>query len=94
LSTNLAKPEKPIIACSTVQSEKLVKISERAIDTVVQKGLNLGEIMRVSAEKYSGKGGGHNIAAGAQVPIALLDFFIQMVNELVGEQLGSLKLGS
>jgi RecJ-like exonuclease len=94
LSTNLAKPEKPIIACSTVQSEKLVKISARAIDTVVQKGLNLGEIMRVSAEKYSGKGGGHNIAAGAQVPIALLDFFIQMVNELVGEQLGSLKLGS
>jgi RecJ-like exonuclease len=94
LSTNLAKPEKPIIACSTVQSENLAKISARAIDMVVKKGLNLGEIMRVAAEKCSGKGGGHNIAAGAQVPIALLDSFIKMVNELVGEQLRSSKLGS
>jgi RecJ-like exonuclease len=94
LSTNLAKPEKPIIACSTVQSENSAKISARAIDTVVQKGLNLGEILRVVAEKYSGKGGGHNIAAGAQVPIASLDSFIVMVNELVGEQLRSSKLGS
>jgi RecJ-like exonuclease len=94
LSTNLAKPEKPIIACSTVQSENLAKISARAIDMVVKKGLNLGEIMRVAAEKCSGKGGGHNIAAGAQVPIALLDSFIKMVNELVGGQLRSSKLGS
>jgi RecJ-like exonuclease len=60
----------------------------------VQKGLNLGEIMRVAAEKYSGKGGGHNIAAGAQVPVASLDSFIEMVNELVCEQLRSSKLGS
>jgi RecJ-like exonuclease len=94
MSTNLAKPEKPIIACSTVQSENLAKVSARAIDTVVRKGLNLGEILRVAAEKCSGKGGGHNIAAGAQVPIALLDSFIEMVNELVGGQLRSSKLGS
>ena len=94
LSTNLAKPEKPIIACSTVERENLAKISARAIDMVVRKGLNLGEIMRVAAEKYSGKGGGHNIAAGAQVPIASLDSFIATVNELVSEQLRSSKLGS
>jgi RecJ-like exonuclease len=94
LSTNLAKPEKPIIACSTVERENLAKISARAIDMVVRKGLNLGEIMRVAAEKYSGKGGGHNIAAGAQVPIALLDSFIETVNGLVSEQLRSSKLGS
>jgi RecJ-like exonuclease len=94
LSTNLAKPEKPIIACSTVERENLAKISARAIDTVVRKGLNLGEIMRVAAGKYSGKGGGHNIAAGAQVPIASLNFFIETVNELVSEQLRSSKLGS
>ena len=94
LSTNLAKPEKPIIACSTVERENLAKISARAIDMVVRKGLNLGEIMRVAAEKYSGKGGGHNIAAGAQVPIASLDSFIETVNDLVSEQLRSSKLGS
>jgi single-stranded-DNA-specific exonuclease len=94
LSTNLAKPEKPIIACSTVPEENLAKVSARAIDVVVRRGLNLGEVLRVAADKCSGKGGGHNIAAGAQVPVAELDSFIRMVNGLVSEQLGSSKLGS
>ncbi len=87
LSTNLAKPEKPIIAYSVVPSENLVKVSARAIDIVVNRGLNLGEILRVAAEKCSGKGGGHNIAAGAQMPAKELDAFIKIVDELVGKQL-------
>jgi len=87
LSTNLAKPEKPIIAYSTVQEEGLAKISARAIDLVTSKGLNLGEILRVAAEKFSGRGGGHNIAAGAQVQIQDLESFIQLVDELVKKQL-------
>jgi len=94
LSTNLAKPEKPIIAYSVVPEENLAKISARAIDLVVSKGLNLAEILRVAAEKYSGKGGGHNIAAGAQVPIKDLDSFIRLVDELVKEQLGVSRIGS
>lgn len=94
LSTNLAKPEKPIIAYSVVPDENLVKVSARAIDTVVNKGLNLGEILRVAAEKCSGKGGGHNIAAGAQMPVKELDAFIKIVDELVGKQLGASSLGS
>jgi len=83
LSTNLAKPEKPIIAYSAVREEELAKISARAIDLVTRKGLNLGEILRVAAEKFSGKGGGHNIAAGAQVPIKDLESFLRFVDELV-----------
>jgi len=94
LSTNLAKPEKPIIAYATVPKENLAKISARAIDTIVAKGLNLGEILRVAAEKSAGKGGGHNIAAGAQVPINELDSFIKSVNALVKDQLEASKLGS
>jgi len=88
LSTSLKKPEKPVIAYSIVPKENLAKISARTIDMVVRKGLNLGEILRVAAEKCSGKGGGHNIAAGAQVPINELDAFIKTVDELVKEQLG------
>jgi len=88
LSTSLKKPEKPIIAYSIVQKENLAKISARAIDMVVRRGLNLGEILRLAAEKCSGKGGGHNIAAGAQVPINELDGFIKTVDELIREQLG------
>jgi len=88
LSTSLKKPEKPIIAYSIVSQENLAKISARAIDIVVRRGLNLGEILRVAAEKCSGKGGGHDIAAGAQVPINELDAFIKTVDKLVREQLG------
>jgi single-stranded-DNA-specific exonuclease len=87
LSTNLARPEKPIIAYSIVSEDGLAKISARTIDIMTSKGLNLAEILRIAAEKYSGKGGGHNIAAGAQVPIKDLDSFLRLVNDLVKKQL-------
>ncbi|NIW13122.1 MAG: DHH family phosphoesterase, partial [Candidatus Thorarchaeota archaeon] len=69
LSTNLPKHEKPIIAYSTVSGEGLIKVSARALDTLTGRGINLGEILHIAAEKHSGKGGGHDVAAGAQVPI-------------------------
>jgi RecJ-like exonuclease len=92
LLTNLPNPEKPILAYSIVREEDLAKISARTIDLIVRKGLNLGEILRVASEKYSGKGGGHNIAAGAQVPIQNLESFIKLVNELIKEQLEAPKI--
>jgi single-stranded-DNA-specific exonuclease len=94
LSTNLAKPEKPIIAYSVVREENLAKISARSVDSVVRKGLNLGEVLRIASEKCSGKGGGHNIAAGAQVPMDKLDSFIKLVDDLVKKQLEASTLGS
>jgi RecJ-like exonuclease len=87
LSTSLPKPEKPLIAYSFVPGEDQIKISARTTDMMTNKGLNLGEILRVAAEKYSGRGGGHNIAAGAQVPTQSLDSFVKFVNEIVKEQL-------
>jgi single-stranded-DNA-specific exonuclease len=61
---------------------------------VTNKGVNLGEVMQVAAEKCLGKGGGHNVAAGAQVPIENINNFIRLVNELVGKQLKGEKIGS
>ena len=58
------------------------------------KGVNLGDVMRVASEKYGGKGGGHNVAAGAQVPIDQLENFINTVNDLVEKQLKGEDLGS
>jgi len=92
LSTNSAKPEKPIVAYSIVPKENLAKISARTIDLIVRKGLNLGEILRVAAEKCTGKGGGHNIAAGAQVPVDKLDAFIKIVDKQVKDQMGASSL--
>jgi single-stranded-DNA-specific exonuclease len=87
LSTNMPKPEKPIIAYAVVAAEGLVKVSSRTLDFLTNKGLDLGEIMRVAAERFGGSGGGHNIAAGAQVPTQHAEAFVKMVNELVGKRL-------
>ena len=94
LSTSLPNPEKPLIAYANVEEEGLAKISARTIDTMTNKGVNLGEIMQVAAEKCQGKGGGHNVAAGAQVPIEKISDFIEIVNELVGKQLKGEHIGS
>ncbi|MGB9135330.1 MAG: DHH family phosphoesterase [Candidatus Bathyarchaeia archaeon] len=83
LSTSLPKPEKPIIAYATVTQEDAVKVSARTLDMLTGRGLNLGEILRVAAEKFGGSGGGHDIAAGAQVPIKDAEDFVKFVDELV-----------
>jgi single-stranded-DNA-specific exonuclease len=85
LSTSLPKPEKPIIAFAAVADEQVVKVSARTIDMLTSKGLNLGEIMRIAAEKFGGTGGGHDIAAGAQVPIKDAEDFVKLVDDLVGK---------
>ncbi|MGQ9530069.1 MAG: DHHA1 domain-containing protein [Candidatus Bathycorpusculaceae bacterium] len=87
LSTSLPNPEKPLIAYANVEEEGLAKFSARTIDILINRGINLGEVMQIAAEKCLGNGGGHNIAAGAQVPIENVEAFIKMVNELVGRQL-------
>lgn len=93
LSTSLPNPEKPLIAYANVEEEGLAKVSARTIDIVTNKGVNLGEVMQVAAEKCQGKGGGHNIAAGAQVAIENINIFMKLVNELVGKQLKGEKIG-
>ena len=87
LSTSLPNPEKPLIAYADVTDEGIVKVSARTMDMMVSRGINLGEIMQTAAEKCLGKGGGHNVAAGAQIPIGNVDAFLKIVNELVGERL-------
>ncbi len=87
LSGSLPNPEKPLIAYANVEGEGLAKISARTTDALVAKGINLGEIMQIAAERLKGKGGGHNIAAGAQVATVDINEFVKTVNELVAKQL-------
>jgi len=94
LSTSLPNPEKPLITYANVEAEGIAKFSARTIDIVTNKGVNLGNIMQAAAEKCQGNGGGHNIAAGAQVPLEKISSFISIVNELVGKQLQGKKIGS
>lgn len=94
LSGGLPNPEKPLIAYANVEDQGLAKISARTVDAVVARGINLGDIMQTAAEKCDGKGGGHNIAAGAQVPLDKINTFISIVNGLVGQRLKGENNGS
>ena len=94
LATSLPSSEKPLIAYANIEVEGVAKFSARTTDVVVHNGVNLGEVMRLASEKCGGKGGGHNIAAGCQVPIDQIESFIGIVNGLVGKQLKGEEIGS
>jgi RecJ-like exonuclease len=85
--SGLANNQKPLIAYAKVDGEDSVKISSRTTEAALQKGVNLGTVMRLASEKHSGKGGGHNIAAGAQIPMNQVEGFVSTADELVGRQL-------
>jgi RecJ-like exonuclease len=86
LSTGILKKHKPIIASARADGE-LIKISARATEDMAKQGLDLGDVMMKSAEPYEGRGGGHDIAAGAFLPEASQEEFLQRVDAIVGEQL-------
>jgi single-stranded-DNA-specific exonuclease len=94
LVSNVQNPEKPLIAYANVEKENAAKFSARTTDTALRRGVNLGDIMQVASEKFGGKGGGHNVAAGAQVPIDQVENFIKAVDDLVGKQLRGEQVGS
>jgi single-stranded-DNA-specific exonuclease len=93
LSTTLTRLGKPIIAYAIISGEDQVKVSSRGSEPLIRKGLNLGVIMQVAAEEYSGRGGGHDVAAGAQIPIKDIEAFIKLVNSLVKKQLVGQQIG-
>jgi len=51
LSTGMPNLEKPIIAYSIIPDEDIMKVSARTVDVLTRKGFNIGEIMRIAAEK-------------------------------------------
>jgi single-stranded-DNA-specific exonuclease len=87
LSTSLSQLGKPIIAYATISGEDTVKVSARGLEPLIQRGLNLSEILQAAAEKYSGRGGGHDVAAGAQIPIKDVEAFLKFVDRMVKKQL-------
>ena len=92
--SSLANNEKPLLAFANIEAEKAAKFSGRTTEAALRKGVNLGDVMRLASEMHGGKGGGHNIAAGAQVPLDKVTDFLKTADELVGRQLKGEKLGS
>lgn len=90
ITMNMPNSEKPVIAYAAVPSENILKVSARTVDALTSRGFNIGEIMREASEKFSGTGGGHDVAAGAQVPIKNRESFLKYVDELVKDSLKKL----
>ncbi|MDD1776369.1 MAG: DHH family phosphoesterase [Candidatus Methanomethylicus sp.] len=82
--------DKPIIGFAN--SDNVVKVSARGTADLVRRGLNLGAIMKEASEKFGGAGGGHTIAAGAQIPLGKEDEFLRMVDEQISKTVSGVKL--
>jgi single-stranded-DNA-specific exonuclease len=90
--SGLVNNEKPLLVFAKVEKDEAAKFSARSTAAGIGKGIDLSQVMRLASEMFDGKGGGHNIAAGAQVPLSKIDDFIKTVDELVGKQLRGEKI--
>lgn len=65
----------------------VVKVSGRAGRGVVGAGANLAEVMRIASAKVGGAGGGHAPAAGATIPKARIQEFLEAADAVLEDQL-------
>jgi RecJ-like exonuclease len=79
--------EKPIlIMVEQPEDPSLTKVSLRATEQMLSRGVDLQVAATTASEKFGGAGGGHRIAAGAFIPRESEKEFIQHVNELLAGQ--------
>ena len=86
LSQGILKKMKPIVATAYSEDDQL-KVSARGVEELVEKGLHMGRVMQQAAETVEGGGGGHDIAAGAYIPVNKETAFLEEVNRLVAAAL-------
>lgn len=85
-SSNLFGNKVTVVSTQTDSGE--VKVSTRATEELVQKGMNLGKILQNLSPKYNGVGGGHAIAAGATIPAVNAMRFMSEFERAVDSVLG------
>ena len=76
---------KPILAFSF--SNEDVKVSSRATNDLIKKGVNLSDAINKTILITGGSGGGHDIAAGATIKKDRIDLFIKVFNYIIESQL-------
>jgi len=88
--SKMIEQNKPIIAFAK-QSDELIKVSARATDDLIRKGLNLGKILREVCKEIGddAEGGGHKIAAGCRINSGQQNLFKKKINEKIKEQLSA-----
>ncbi len=88
-ATDRIDKSKPIFGLAKRLNEDVFKISGRAHETIVKKGVNLSEAIREACElaDLDALGGGHPPAAGTKVPVDKIDLFLEKCNEVIKKQL-------
>jgi RecJ-like exonuclease len=82
LGQGILKHKKPII--STAWSEDdTIKVSARGLESLVEKGIHMGKVMQEAAELVEGAGGGHDVAAGAYIPLGREEDFLSAVDVII-----------
>ncbi len=82
---------KPIFGLAERKDEKVYKVSGRAHEKIVKKGINLSKAIRDACD-LSGLdvlGGGHPPAAGTKIPLDKVDIFLDNCNTVIQAQLQS-----
>jgi RecJ-like exonuclease len=74
---------KPVIALTNA-GEGTVKVSGRLPEDLRKVSLNLGTIFHEASGAFNGVGGGHDAAAGAQVPSGKEMEFARLVDDKIG----------
>jgi single-stranded-DNA-specific exonuclease len=64
-----------------------IKLSARAPAKLLKMGLNLGAALNTTTKKYSGFGGGHDVAAGAHIRVEDPNSFLQELDEVLLAQM-------
>jgi RecJ-like exonuclease len=88
LNTEDVDKELPLIGFAHTEKGE-VKVSARAAQSLVDRGLDLACALTHAAKEVSGVGGGHNIAAGATIPKGKEEEFLQLVEREIQLQLVS-----
>lgn len=80
---------KPIFGIAIREDENVYKISGRAHEQIVNRGVNLSEAIREALEliNLDSLGGGHPPAAGTKVPVDKIELFLEKSNEIIKKQL-------
>ncbi len=85
--------DKPLVALaekegsSEMGKDPMVKVSTRMNRELIKKGINLGKAIGQASIRVGGGGGGHDVAAGANIPKKQIKRFLRALDEEIGEQI-------
>ncbi len=88
-NNNKINKEKPLFGMAKREGEDVYKVSARAHQNIIDKGINLSEVIREASKlsKIDFLGGGHPPAAGTKIPLNSIKKFLENCDKVIELQL-------